>query len=401
MATPQPQLFGATMDPEQMAEAKALQFSQMSPQQQMQYNIYRNVNRLGRGVAGLFGADVTDPIARKSSELRRIADQFDTTTAEGMMQYAQALRSIDPNLAVQAAEKAQAMREKESKIKYEEARGKALTSGIGRLNPQNYTAESWAKYSESGDLKDLVDKPGKGTTTKGPIGNISPKDFTPESMQAFLTTVQEGSPDYSLLVRIKPEDKGLPASLVKEAATLDTKIVSLENSIATISNTSSKIDKLDLGLFQNFARGGQAWLGINAKDRIEFDATRRTALQEANNLLLLAKGTQTEGDAQRARDQIANENTWKNKEALKAAFEDLRKTHQNTLDALKAGRSTIVSQAKAQPTSSKTAAPAPAASAPANADEAKIAKFMAANPKLSREQVIANMKRMGFLPSNK
>lgn len=116
MATQLPSLFGATMDPEQMAEAKALQFSQMSPQQQMQYNIYRNVNRLGRGVAGLLGAEVEDPTMKKASQLRQLASQFDTTTAEGMMQYAQALRNIDPNLAVQAAQQAQKMRETEASI---------------------------------------------------------------------------------------------------------------------------------------------------------------------------------------------------------------------------------------------------------------------------------------------
>jgi len=116
MATQLPSLFGATMDPEQMAEARALQFAQMSPQQQMQYNIYRNVNRLGRGVAGLLGADVEDPTMKKASQLRQLASQFDTTTAEGMMQYAQALRNIDPNLAVQAAQQAQAMMKSQSEV---------------------------------------------------------------------------------------------------------------------------------------------------------------------------------------------------------------------------------------------------------------------------------------------
>ena len=116
MATQLPSLFGATMDPEQMAEARALQFAQMSPQQQMQYNIYRNVNRLGRGVAGLLGAEVEDPTMKKASQLRQLASQFDTTTAEGMMQYAQALRSIDPNLAVQAAQQAQAMMKSQSEV---------------------------------------------------------------------------------------------------------------------------------------------------------------------------------------------------------------------------------------------------------------------------------------------
>ena len=162
MATQLPSLFGATMDPEQMAEAKALQFSQMSPQQQMQYNIYRNVNRLGRGVAGLLGADVEDPTMKKASQLRQLASQFDTTTAEGMMQYAQALRSIDPNLAVQAAQQAQAMMKTEAEIgstralEQQRLREKQAVDPFQKLVEQGiYTPESLAKYKESGLVTDL------------------------------------------------------------------------------------------------------------------------------------------------------------------------------------------------------------------------------------------------------
>ena len=162
MATQLPSLFGATMDPEQLAEAKALQFSQMSPQQQMQYNIYRNVNRLGRGVAGLLGADVEDPTMKKASQLRQLASQFDTTTAEGMMQYAQALRSIDPNLAVQAAQQAQAMMKTEAEIgstralEQQRLREKQAVDPFQKLVEQGiYTPESLAKYKESGLVTDL------------------------------------------------------------------------------------------------------------------------------------------------------------------------------------------------------------------------------------------------------
>lgn len=116
MATQLPSLFGTQMEPEQMAEARALQFAQMSPQQQMQYNIYRNVNRLGRGAASLLGADVQDPAMRKASQIRQLASQFDTNTPEGMMEFAGALRQIDPQLAMQAAQQAQAMMQAQANL---------------------------------------------------------------------------------------------------------------------------------------------------------------------------------------------------------------------------------------------------------------------------------------------
>jgi len=180
MATPQPQLFGATMDPEQMAEAKALQFSQMSPQQQMQYNIYRNVNRLGRGVAGLLGADVEDPTMKKASQLRQLASQFDTTTAEGMMQYAKALQRVNPALAQQAATKSREMALTEAKIGAE----KALTTqrerekeGVDpkqqfiRSQADKYTPQSLQRFSETGRYQDLE------LITKADKGVKPPADF--------------------------------------------------------------------------------------------------------------------------------------------------------------------------------------------------------------------------------
>lgn len=385
--------------PEDIQRARLIQEAQLTPNQRLYMMGAQAGQQLGQGVGSLFGVNVQDPAVARATKLRELGAKYGTTTAEALDKIAADLQATDPQMAMQVAEKANQLRAATSKVKLEEARTKSLTSGAGRLNPQNYTAESWAKYSESGDLNDLRDKPGRGgATEKSPIGTLSPRDFTPESMQEFLKTVQEGSPDYSVLERVKKEakpakaEKDIPASLVAKAADLDTKISSLNSSVSKLSAIGSRINGLDLGLIQNYARGGQAWLGINTKDRVDFDSVRRTALQEANNLLLLAKGTQTEGDAQRARDQIADENTWKNKAALKSAFQELRDTHASTLNALKAGRNTLVSQGKA---------PSPAEPAAGGGDnEAKIAKFMSSNPKMSREQVVAKMKQMGFLPSN-
>ena len=387
--------------PEDIQRARLIQEAQLTPNQRLYMMGAQAGQQLGQGVGSLFGVNVQDPAVARAIKLRELGAKYGTTTAEALDKIAADLQATDPQMAMQVAEKANQLRAATSKVKLEEARTKSLTSGAGRLNPQNYTAESWAKYSESGDLNDLRDKPGRGgVTEKSPIGTLSPRDFTPESMQEFLKTVQEGSPDYSILERVKKEakpgkpEKELPASLVAKAADLDTKISSLNSSVSKLSAIGSRINGLDLGLIQNFARGGQAWLGINTKDRVDFDSVRRTALQEANNLLLLAKGTQTEGDAQRARDQIADENTWKNKAALKSAFQELRDTHASTLNALKAGRNTLVSQGKG-------AMPTEAPAQPAGGDnEAKIAKFMSANPNKSREQVVNYMKQKGFLPSN-
>lgn len=381
---------GLFSDPRQLQEALLMQQAKMSPQETINYMALKGGKGLGEAVGGMFGVDVRDPTMIKASKLRELGAKYGTTTAEALDKIAAELQQTDPQMALQVTEKANAMRASSSKLKLEEARTKSLTTGIGKLNPQNYTAESWAKYVESGDLEDLRDKPGKAGSTKGPIGTISPKDYTPESMQSFMDSVSAGNPDYSLLERVKPQDKGMSATLVAKASDLDTKISTLDSSVSKLGAIGSRINGLDLGLIQNFARGGQSWLGLNTADRVEFDAVRRVALQEANNLLLLAKGTQTEGDAQRARDQIADDNTWKNKEALKAAFADLQDAHATTLKALRAGRETITNQGKPTVSAPKT----PSAPSTSNI-ESKVSKFMAANPGKSREAVIEFMKKSG------
>lgn len=162
MAIQLPSLFGTQMEPEQMAEARALQFAQMSPQQQMQYNIYRNVNRLGRGAASLLGADVQDPAMRKASQIRQLASQFDTNTPEGMMEFAGALRQIDPQLAMQAAQQAQAMVKTQAEIgatralEQQRLRERQIADPINKLISEGkYTPESVAIYRESGNIADL------------------------------------------------------------------------------------------------------------------------------------------------------------------------------------------------------------------------------------------------------
>jgi len=117
----------------------------------------------------------------------------------------------------------------------------------------------------------------------------------------------------------------------------------LDSSVKKLTALTPKINNLNLGLYQNIERGVSGYLGKPTEDTKEFKQLRREVLAQANNLLLLAKGVQTEGDAQRAKDQIADEDTWKNKELLTSAFEDLKTTLENTQEALKAKRTTLTS----------------------------------------------------------
>jgi hypothetical protein len=152
----------------------------------------------------------------------------------------------------------------------------------------------------------------------------------------------EAAPASGVKVTTTPQTK-LPASIKKEVATTDEQLTVVDSSINKINKLIPDINKLDLGLIQNIERAGRAFIGRPTADTQKFNELKRAVIEQANNLLLLAKGTQTEGDAQRARDQIADDNTWKNRELLTGAMNDLVNTLGNTKKALQAKKTTLVS----------------------------------------------------------
>jgi hypothetical protein len=112
------------MPPEQaiqyLRDAQAQQFAQMPVQQQLAANVGKYAGRVGQGL--MRAAGVQDPMLAQASKMRELSTQFDTSTADGMMQYAKALQSVNPALAQQAAAKAQDMALTESKMTTERAR---------------------------------------------------------------------------------------------------------------------------------------------------------------------------------------------------------------------------------------------------------------------------------------
>lgn len=88
-------LFGITPESYQreqrlQAEREALNFAQLTPQQQISYGAYTTGQQLGQALGGLMG--VEDPAMRLMSQRNALARQFDVTTPEGLTQYGVALQ---------------------------------------------------------------------------------------------------------------------------------------------------------------------------------------------------------------------------------------------------------------------------------------------------------------------
>jgi hypothetical protein len=127
MATPQSiqGLFGGMGSPEEMQrqliDQKAAQFAEMNQNQQLSSMGYKGGANLGQGLAGAFGVDIQDPTIQRATRLRQLAGQYNTNTAQGLRDMANALQATDPESAFQLTQRAMTMDEAALKARKEEA----------------------------------------------------------------------------------------------------------------------------------------------------------------------------------------------------------------------------------------------------------------------------------------
>lgn len=348
------------MDPYQLEQQRsagvnqrAAQFAQLDPMARAQYGIYRGASNLATGAAGLLGAE--DPQMQLQALRTSIVKQIDWSNPDSISEGALRLQQAGDSLgARQIAEEGRAAALK--KAQAEKAMRTASSTTVSERN-REMIANAEMKLAKGESLT-----PEESARVRWLIGQENKPKIFRDSETGEITTIEpidlvNAAPNLAALVGKTAKEKAtgvsgtatttqatkLPPTLRKETATVDEQMTALDTSINKVTSLTPKINNLDLGLYQNIERGVSGYLGKPTKDTVEFKQLKRTVLEQANNLLLLAKGTQTEGDAQRAKDQIADEDTWKNKDLLTAAFDDLKATLSNTKKALEAKRTTLTS----------------------------------------------------------
>lgn len=166
MAT-SPSLFGGSMSPQEMQDQllnqQAMQFAKLEPNQRLGMMAYKAGAGLGTGLAGAFGVDVQDPAIRRATKLRELAGQYNTNTAAGLRQMADALRTTDPDMALQLSQRAAAMDLEAAKLTSEKALGEQRSREKLAADPfqklvesGKYTPASLAEYQRTGNPTDLV-----------------------------------------------------------------------------------------------------------------------------------------------------------------------------------------------------------------------------------------------------
>lgn len=335
---------------QQAALTRGIQLAELDPFQRASAQMYQGGYNLGGAIGGALGGQ--DPQLQMATARRAAVQGMDPTNPDSIMQAAQKLAQMDPAGASQLAEMARsaalkkaqadkAMRTAGATTVSERNREMIATAEIKLAKGENLTAEEEAR------VRWLVGQENKPKIFRdsetGEITQIDPIDLStsaPNLASLVGKTAKAGGVGGT--VSTTPATKISP-TIRKEVGNVDEQLTSLDSSVAKITALTPKIQELNLGLYQNVERGVSGFLGKPTEDTKQFKQLKREVLSQANNLLLLAKGTQTEGDAQRAKDQIADEDTWKNKELLTSAFDDLAATLNNTKKSLEAKRTTLTS----------------------------------------------------------
>lgn len=272
-------LFGA--DPavlqaqQQQADMQnAAAYAQMDPLQRANASIYQGSAGLARQAGGLLG--LQDPMLAQASELKQIASQFDITTADGLIQLAQAIQGKYPQQAQQAVAAAQKMKESQATI-----------------------------YQKTGENLNALIASGK---------------YTPESLSKFQQTRNAGD----LVPFVAAEKMG--DATIKELATAEKNNTILTNSNVKLDGLIKDVELGDIqfGLGTRALAIGQRFTGTQDENTRKLDSLSKFMETERNNILLSAKGTQTEGDATRAMDQIFKSTDLNNQESASQALRDLK-----------------------------------------------------------------------------
>lgn len=114
---------------------------------------------MGTGLAGAFGVDVQDPMIKRATQIRELASQFDTNTPGGMAQYAEALRAVDPEMGLRAAQKAIEMRGALSDVKKKElttSQEASLRKELESLGPDATQADIMAVVTKYGSADKIL-----------------------------------------------------------------------------------------------------------------------------------------------------------------------------------------------------------------------------------------------------
>jgi hypothetical protein len=323
-------LFGVS--PEQLMRQRqatdasnAFRYAQLDPLQQAQMSIYQGSAGLGRAVGGLLGGD---PELEKVSQIKQLSSQFDLTTAQGARDFARALQPFAPQEAMMAVREADRIEQA--------GLGRQKTTAEIQRAESVVAKEELSATQEERLRKELSALPPNATEQQ--ILSVVTKYGSPDKILQILTQSQDRRAKITAAAVGKAEkaaDKDLPAGTVKEIATAERINNTLNRTNTTLDKYITEVDenKIEFNLGKNIAGWVQRGTGKQDANTLKQVSLKKFLENERNNILLAAKGTQTEGDANRAMSQIFDRTDWTSNVAVSQALSDLKDYKNSQIDS--------------------------------------------------------------------
>jgi len=406
-----PQMFGEQQRTSALAEG--IRLANLDPASRGAAMTYAGARGLGGAIAGALG--VEDPQMKKMSQRNQLLQQIDLTDPNSLIAVAKQAASLgDGEFAVGLIEKAKSLGESQSKIALQQAQAlKALQpdklTGDERYIQELRIVESKLRRGEKPTAIELSNANIAGQMLSKPRSYLDqasgqmitqaatdPSKAFPLAYKEMGATTEGGATTVPKPTVQQATAGNIPAGSQKEIGDIQASLAKLENSAPELDSflqslkteevkfnaTSNTLDLLGATVLPAFGfkeQGGQ----------VKKDEIKRALTERVNTLLLMAKGTQTEGDAERAKDQIASTTTFLSQARMIGAIEGLQRAEKKLERELLAKRTSLQSQGRStEPSSETTAQETPPVVTPTKQTTPSAAKPAATTGKMTKEQMI-------------
>jgi hypothetical protein len=412
-------LFGVTPDmydqvQQAQADARALQYAKLNPFEQANFAIGRGASMLGGAIGRSLGGE--DPERRKIQLQQQLLSGVDLSNPTSLIQGAKDANNMGLSvLASNLVDRAKALQESSGRVAAQQAQ--LLTA----MQPPKVTGDE--RYINILQNLETIYASGKEpTATQLSLGNMAgqmlskPRSFLDAASGQMITQpATDPSKAFPLTFKAmgvsteggvttvpKPTVQqattgNLPSGSQTEIGVIDANLTKLEQSgpelqsfLGSLKSNEVKYNAKDntfdfLGAIIPPAFGFKERGGQVKKDEI-----KRALTERVNTLLLMAKGTQTEGDATRAKDQIASDTTFLSQARMIGAIEGLERTEKKLQAELLAKKRALQSKGRTDEPGVTTAKPTEekAVVAPVNQATPSAPKQPSAPAGLTREQKI-------------
>jgi len=423
-----PQMYGEQQRVGALNEGITL--AQLNPAARGAAMTYAGARGLGGAIGGAMG--VEDPQLQMIAKRQQILKQLDLTDAKSLIEGAKLATSIgDGQLAAGLVDRARSLQESSSKIALQQAQAIKALQPNKLTGDERYIADLRAVESKILEGKEptanelsnanmaaqMLSKPrsffdqASGQTVTIPA--TDPSKAFPETFKAMVKTEAAGGIGVPKPTVQATTAGNLPSASQTSISEIDANLKKLELSAPELQSFLGSLKSGEVkynATFNTFDLLGAIVLpafGLAEKGaQVKKDEIRRALTERVNSLLLMAKGTQTEGDATRAADQIASTTTYLSQARMIGAIEGLTRAEKKLSEELGAKKTALQSQGRTEAPGVPTSAPVtqPQSAKPAQPKsgeltrEQKIQRFIDFNDgKPTRQEAIDALTKAGKL----